>query len=452
MSDANYKNRLRKRLDNHSTPMNLESEWAALEARRPTKKKKPFIWFWFGSVAVMMAFLVWYNIDQTSNSSADITKNESVNIDQQLSMASHPTIELTTNMELTTVNEQQSISTTKTFSNISKNSKAIPQNFQPELDDDKVKIIDLVKKEAITDTSKKVTNSTSINKNQTSLGESKNTFTQITQIPNKKITLLSISSPIPILNFLTSEREEITKQKEPIWALGIEATYGKSFRQLDALNPSTQLLIDRRNKFETPLDSWNVSLNLSRMINQNWFTEIGFGYSQTTDRFQDIYVTNNSQPTADQVISIIYRRDGTTDIISGEVIAEETTTTIATYYHYHKNVFAQIIFGRKFSFNNHWGSSFSSGLNYSLLTLKNGTIFSNDSSNTYDDLSKSNYRKTGLTNLLIQTEIYYLMNKNWEASFGFQVSGSVNNSFQNTSGFSDKRKVGSLLIGLKKWF
>ena len=118
----------------------------------------------------------------------------------------------------------------------------------------------------------------------------------------------------------------------------------------------------------------------------------------------------------------------------------------------YKNAFAQIVIGRKILFNDQWGSSFSTGLNYSIFSHKIGTIFKDESENNYSDLSQTNYRKVGLVNLILQAEIYYLMTKNWEASFGLQASGSLNNSFQNNSDFLEKRKVGSLQVGLKKWF
>ncbi len=450
MSGANYKNRLRKKLEDHSTPMNLESEWAALEARRPNKKRRPFIWFWFGSAAVMITFLIWYNTDQVSLPSSYISKNEAVSIDQQTSVSSPLSKEFNTNIK--TVDREQSVEKTNISSYLAKETKVIAQNIQGELGDDKIGTIDLIKKEANIDVVKKVTNSITSNQNQTNSKNSKNTFSPVIQLPNKGITFLATSSPILTLSLPNTDRKKTTPPKRPIWGVGINAAYGKSFRQLDALNPTSKLLIDRRNKFETALDSWNVTLNLSRMINQNWFAEFGLGYSQTADRFQYTDVTTDPLPVPDQLISIIYKMDGTADIISGEVIGEETITTKSTYYHYNKNAFAQIIFGRRIPFNNHLGSSFSTGLNYSLFTHKSGTIFNDASANTYDDLSQSNYRKTGLTSLLIQAEVYYMMKRNWEASLGFYASGSLHNSFNRNNDFFEKRKVGSLQVGLKKWF
>ena len=450
MSGANYKNRLRKKLEDHSTPMNLELEWAALEARRPNKKKRPLVWFWFGSAAMMITFLIWYNIDQANLPSSHTTKNDAAYIDQQSSSASHLTKKDKTSIE--TVGKQNSVDKTNTTLDIAKGSKDIILNSQGELGINKIRTIDLIKKETTIDVLEKGTNSISPNENQTNSKKQKNTFSPITQLPNKGIIFLPTSYPILTLSFSNAVREKIVPPKKSIWGLGIKTAYGKSFRQLNAPDPTSELLIDKRNKFETALDSWNVTLNLSRMINQNWFAEFGIGYSQTTDRFQYTYVTTDPQLLPDQVTSIIYKQDGTTEIILGEVISEETTTTKSTYYHYNKNTFAQILFGRRISFNNHLGSSFSTGLNYSLFTLKSGTIFNDASSNTYDDLSQSNYRKTGLTNLLIQAEVYYLMRKNWEASIGFHASGSLNNSFNRNNDFFEKRKVGSLKVGLMKWF
>ncbi|MFK7770667.1 MAG: hypothetical protein AB8F94_00955 [Saprospiraceae bacterium] len=454
MSDANYKNRLRKRLEDHSTPMNLESEWAALEALRPVKKKRPFIWFWFGSTAVILLFLLWFNTDQVSSNFSTVTKNDAVKIEQQSTLSSSSINDFKNITHKETVdNQTQPINKTNTLSNNTKGGKIIIHDLQTKVNNEKIVPTVIIKKEANIEISKKTNQSNIATENHAKLKELRNNITQVPFLPKKEITLFSISSPTLMLSLSVATRKKnIIKKKRPLWALGFKTAYGKTFRQLEELNPTSKSLVDRRNDFETALDSWNVTLNLSRMINQNWFAEIGIGYSHATDRFQDTYVTTNFQSLSDQVISIIYQQNGTTNLISGEVIVEETTTTKGTYYHYSTNTFAQIIFGRKFSFNDQFGSSFSTGLNYSLSSQKSGTIFKDDSANIYTDLSQSDYRKAGVTNLLFQAEVYYLMNKNWEASLGIQASGSLNNSFQNNSDFFEKRKIGSLQVGLKKWF
>lgn len=450
MSDANYKNRLRKRLDHHSTPMNLESEWAALEARRPTKKKRPFIWFWFGSVAVILLFSVWYNTQDVILPFSTTTKNDSATIEKQSSSSLTPTKDNKTNTQTVTIKEEQFANNTNTFSSNSNNNKFQYQNIQSDLDNNKIKTKSQKEDETNIEISKNVAPIITSKELQKISKDLKNNFIRTTSLPNKGIFLLPLSSPI--LDLSKADRKNINIKKDPVWAIGFKAAYGRTFRQLDALNPTKKSLINRRNEFETTLDNWNFTINLSRMINQNWLAEFGIGFSKSTDRFQNNFSTTNFQPLSDQVISIIYNRDGTTDLILGDVIAEETMTTRATYYHYSKSAFAQIIVGRKVLFNDRWGCSFSSGLNYSLFSHKSGTIFKDDSANTYKDLSHSNYRKSGLINLLVQAEVYYLITKNWEVSFGFQANSSLNNSFQNNSDFLEKRKVGGLQFGFKNWF
>ena len=450
MRDANFEKGLRKKLENHSSPMNLESEWAALETRRSTKKKKPLGWIWFGMAVVLFGvFIGLNNMDIAATKTIDSANVDSLFMENQSIISSSLEGAETISQSK---DKFQSFEKAENHSATATSSKLTAQKSLAKSIDlkSKPKVLPAADNEINAHSIKNTLHLSSINEYEViaQLPENHKTYT-ISTIATKPFTLLL--RPVPVLAYQIENPDKFRKKKGLKWAIGLKTGYGKTFRQLKAVNADTHTLIDRRNNAETALDSWNTSLDLRRMVDQNWFAEVSLGYSQSTDRFQDVNVSTANEQLFDQVISIIYKKDGTEEITLGDVMAETTTTTKGTYYHFNQNAFLQLAIGHKFSFNQHFGSELSAGVNYSLFSRKKGKVFSANAPNSYHNLSDSNYRKYGLINVVIQAEIYYRMTNHWEVSIGMQGTGALNSSFINSSGISEKRKVANLQVGLRKY-
>lgn len=467
MRDANFEKELKNRLGDHSSPIDLEAEWAALEAIRPPKRKRRFgFWiFWGGSSILILGLILWF----TTLPNPALVVNDPAPTDQQL----YDLIPDNKAEERSVSSNNHTPVAEEDFdAPLAKSTKVEPS----ELDDNSralVKNQDLVKGD-LTERIENTRVSDSVAKENTGVSstpilaltnqvqEQSNTEQKgIVEIPGidqyKAMTLLSLKlEPLqikePNMNWEFSE-VPITKvlKTNDRWSLGIYSGYGKAFRQLSASEAELRPFIDRRNDAETTLDTWYTALNLRKRFGKHWFAEFGVGYAQTAIRFQDVNISTASVELDDQLISLTYRNDGTVEEAFGEVLAETTTTTSGVYYQYNRDLFFQLSGGRNIPFNQKTGINISMGLSFSLFSKKGGTVFSIDSPNIYADLVDSNYRKSGLINAMALTELYYRPNRNWEIALGLAGSAPLNNAYADQE-IIEKRQFIALQAGLRKSF
>ncbi len=501
MKDAEFENKLRERLGEDSTPLDLEMEWADFEARRGKKSRRPFPFLWWGSAFLLLGAIGWGIASFVGQEESDLTTvytdtiekehtNSTVSTPTEKAAAERTIVNAENQNGLLPIKERNVVAETlnnnkNTFNEIvqeteiaqktilkkgqviSKNKAAFQVNSGQEEtvsprqkkgvadiianigEESKFELIDKesTTKESEADNIGIVENSLEIN----SLIVQQDLDALL--LPTRMINIPALASVDPLSSFGITPAV-VPVEKHSKWRLGIQGNLGQSFRNLEATNTDSEnsTFVQLRNDSEKPLEVWSTSISLARRINKNWFAELIFGYSRTTDRFTNTTVTTEDELLDSEVTGIINKASGEKEFLYGQVLATNTTTTKGTYFQTDQQGFVQLSAGRYLPIYKQFGLALSTGLQYGFYVKKDGPVSDSRNLMLLDDLKNSNFKNNGLWNASVQVSAYYRLNQTWECTVGLRGSSSLNNAFDSRTDISEKRKSIVGVLGVSRWF
>ncbi len=468
MEGANFENKLKENLSDYSSPIDLDLEWADLETRRNKKRKKrPFFWIWWATGIILLSgsimVLMTYSKDLKKSATHDPivedqpqkeifsnnkNQNSTKSIQDELStptaLSSSQKISEETN---NVFQKDKSLGNSKNVT--SKNIKKTKNQELLELDFSTTKR----KVESSPDSSNiklKVDDLSIASTNRPSLKSSiDQKDTPVLLLPTR-LHLVQNYKSLPILKFELNPKKSI-EENQKNWALGISTSYGKSFRNLTPLEDNFVSLVDRRNQAEEALDVWQTALVFRKNINDKWFLDLGLGYAQSADRFEDLKMEFSNPIEENQLLSITHLIDGSTIEETGDVIADRVTISDNTFYQYQGNVFIKLAAGRNLIINPKNGFSFSSGFKFNTYTFKQGEVFI-ENDDAYGNLKDYDLRKIGIINTSSNLEYYRITKNKIRISIGLEGEFQLINTFSNKSDLKEKRNILGLSASIIKPF
>lgn len=252
------------------------------------------------------------------------------------------------------------------------------------------------------------------------------------------LTALSLSSPYVK-----------RRQQRGGWWLGFSGTVGTFQRQLKGVNEMDQALVNRRLAAEKPLDAWSFSLDIRKDFGQGFFIQSGLRHQLSYESFTDQYEKSYEKILEDQVTQIIQRADGSTSEVRGELGVQVKETTASLIYNQQSLTEIPVLVGIEILKARKSGLSLSMGGIYGLIQRKDGQAFSSVASiGEYESLQRLHYRSASIWGGQIEMSVYQEIAPQFQFFGGIQLKSYLNTATEKAY-FSERQHFLNLALGLR---
>lgn len=497
MKGHQHKNKFSEKLEDYSSPLDLEEAWMDLEdRRRPKKRRSVLIFFFWGILISLVGISSWilYSLSinhdtvQVNNGTADslITKTkEKSNLElnyERDPMENHNNIFSEQIKKTNAVkNDLQNIRT--------QNSKKEDHIFQKSYETSG-ESIQFLKKSSKTNSVLLENQNYSTTIPQSSVyfdppilqknemgdqSAGKNDFkkVELTLLPSlnnylhtsrnfqRKSTLgqIDFSDEIVISKKSTSQEDSLTlysTNPTPKWSVEFSMNYGKLFRNITTTQSDYSELVGLKRSFEKPLDVMGGEVLLNYQVYPKFFISSGLGWQQRVLKLDDQFILNYKELRDNLLIEIIIDQDGNSSNVfgEGEVLIEETF--FEKKYLRHQYASLPLLFGfntfqKERMKKRKWKFKISTGMMYSFLVGQGGQTFGDsDVNGNYIELSSLPYRKNGVWQMTSRIGIECQLNSSLSASLDFRGDMDLNNVWKSEFGMKERYQQFGLQLGLKK--
>lgn len=433
--------KLKEKLNDYPSSMDLEASWAALADRREEKKKRGFF-FWFlgtGMVLILGTGLA------LGSSLWQMEQPRALSFFPVSLMDKTPTVQLSppiaqTNMAKHRPTSPQLVAVEKETRGVAKHRKneevnnalgsitpalnVLPENSEEDEPEVQEKAVDLSQ---ILEIEQSLSPLNSLIFSPSTTGES----------VRDKLTALSLSRPF------------IRRKKQGAWWLGFSGTVGAFQRQLKGINEMDQALVDRRLSAEKPLEAWSFSLDIRKDFAQRFFLQSGLRHQLSYESFTDQYEKSYEKILEDQVTQIIQRADGSTSEVRGALSVQVKETTASLIYNQQSLTEIPVLVGMNLLEARKSGVSLSMGGIYGLIQRKDGKAFSSLTSiGEYESLQTLHYRSASVWGGQIQMSVYQEIAPQFQFFGGIQLKSYLNMTEQKAY-FSERQHFLNLALGLR---
>lgn len=433
--------KLKEKLNDYPSPMDMEASWAALAERREEKKKRGFL-FWFMGTAMVLA------------SGVALALGSSLWQMEQPSDLSFFPISLKEKDE--TAQRRLPLPTIDPRGHSPKFSELVSQQEATRLgvNDQKKEELDQLKENSIPST----TLLTQLSQEESPEAQQAATAPrQISEIEKplnalNSLLLLPASSQLigkEDLNPLPLSAPLARRLQAGAWWLGFSATAGTFQRQLKGGSEMDQLLVDRRLEAEKPLEAWSFSLDIRKDVGQGLFIQSGLRHHFSYESFTDEYEKSYEKVLEDQLTQIIQRADGSTTEVRGDVTVEVKETTSNLIYNQQSLTEIPFMLGLAVLKARKSGVNLSLGGIYGLIQRKDGQAFANTNGvGEYASLQTLKYRSASIWGGQLQMDVFQEIAPQFQFFGGIQLKSYLNMAEQKTY-FSERQNFLNLAVGLR---
>lgn len=433
--------KLKEKLNDYPSPMDMEASWAALAARREEKKKRGFL-FWFmgtamvlvSGVALALSPALWQMEQPHELSFFPISSNgiaETTQLNLPL-LKIDPAVNLPISTEAGSqqeatrlvVNDQEKEQLGQLNQNRGSSSTILTKiNEEEVLEDQQVAIAPQ----------------------------------QVSEIESplnalNSLLLLPLSSQLiekERLNALPLSAPLVRRRQSGGWWLGCSATAGTFQRQLKGGSEMDQALVDRRLVAEKTLDAWSFSLDIRKDFGQGFFIQGGLRHHFSYESFTDVYEKTYDKVLEDQLTQIIQRADGSTTEVRGDVTVEVKETTSNLIYNQQSLTEIPFILGIEVLKARKSGVNLSLGGIYGLIQRKDGQAFANTTGiGEYVSLQTLEYRSASIWGGQLQMDVFQEIAPQFQLFGGIQLKSYLNMAEQEAY-FSERQNFLNLALGLR---
>ena len=458
MKENWLKDGLNDKLGDYGSPIDLEDAWKALEAnRKPPKKKRKFLGWWFlGTILFISLGGYLFNDEYLSsmNTSLQSEKIEKVNIqnitpnksskNQNITFSKEQesytssidkTIHLQSNKSIVKEERLESIHS-KSPKSISPNNNTFTQNkYSPKQNSNTNPILFSEKEELIRPSEYKNSLSKSIARKISKTSDLSKSEVYLNLLPEQEKEF--------DFEIQTDKNKIIQKFPKLISPqfLGIESGYGFL---------SSGSIINE----ESNLDMVSVSLFYEKYFKQNFYLKTGLTFDQFTNQLTSSNVKSYTEPTENQIIVINYYQDGTIENIYGMsdvAVKEETNFNLFNKYRF---ISIPVIFGWQSPTFKRNSIQIEGGISTSIFGKYSGNIVTNDTNEILGKLSELDLKKAGIlkATYALQWNYSLLKNQNWVIFTKVQGNQHLNNISTSENLNVEKFKSHQLLMGFKYQF
>lgn len=433
--------KLREKLNDYPSPMDMEASWVALAERREEKKKRGFFFWFMGTAMVLGAGLAlalgssaWQMEQPSELSFFPISLNGKAETAQLA-----PTLPKIA----PAVNSPISIEAVR------------QQNVTPLLANDQQEVAFDQPKE------NRVPSSTILTKlSEEEKPEGQHVATAPQQVSEIEKSLQALNSLVLLPSAPQSlDQEDISalplsaplarRRQSGAWWLGFSATVGTFQRQLKGVSEMDQALVDRRLVAEKPLEAWSFSLDIRRDFGQGFFIQGGLRHHFSYESFTDEYEKTYDKVLEDQLTQIIQRADGSTTEVRGDVSVQVKETTSNLMYNQQSLTEIPFILGIEVLKARKSGVNLSLGGIYGLIHRKDGQAFANtDGLGEYASLQSLNYRSASIWGGQLQMDVFQEVAPQFQLFGGIQLKSYLNMAEQKAY-FSERQNSLNLALGLR---
>lgn len=433
--------KLKEKLNDYPSSIDLEASWAALADRREEKKKRGFFFWFVGTGMVLML-------------GAGLALGSSLwQIEQPRALSFFP------------VSLTDKTPTVRLIPPIAQTAMAKPTLASPKLEEVKKESRVVAKHQKIEEDNNALASITpalnvlpeNSEEDRPEIQEIAVGFSQISEIKQPLSPLNSLLFPPSTtgesvrdeLTALSLSRPFIRRKKQGAWWLGFSGTVGAFQRQLKGINEMDQALVDRRLAAEKPLEAWSFSLDIRKGFAHRFFIQSGLRHQLSYESFTDQYEKSYEKILEDQVTQIIQRADGSTSEVRGTLSVQVKETTASLIYNQQSLTEIPVLVGMDILKARKSGVSLSLGGIYGLIQRKDGKAFSSSTSiGEYESLQTLHYRSASIWGGQIQMSVYQEIAPQFQFFGGIQLKSYLNMTEQKAY-FSERQHFLNLALGLR---
>lgn len=453
MNDSNFKNNLQSRLNEHSTPLDLEQEWNALEERRRPKKKRRLLWLWlftFGALALsVISWQLLLKNEPTANiapqshipqaeSTEPRTSNPALEI-QRAETATQSSADLAFPKEENEATKRKSVTTPTTTASTLKTPTASPDfSVEPPPINETIN----TPKQTLPFTrtnAASVLNNAQTDAAQEQASESMNSTFAPVALVAVPLNVLPVPEMLGDLDLQEVPYAPVVPRSADNrkWTLGIAANYQTNSRTATGSNRV-------RNQIEDPLDSWQANVFARRQFKKGWIIQAGLEYRSYTDRFDFEFISTDSSQITDQVVRLNYLQNGRVIEERGSVMANWTTYESGSFYQRYQLFSVSILAGKRVEIGDQGGLQILAGPSVPFLFKQQGRVIGDNQEAA--PLSSLDFKTGGP--IALQGALVYLhpIGSNLELFGGLSGSAQLANVYQNN--LQEKRRHFGGQLGL----
>ena len=435
-----YNEKIIKALEEATPDWNDQTVWNGIEeVLHPKKKKKYFFWLFLGLITICTLFTKTFDVfaDDKQKLNASVVEDENKDI-KRIDEIDNPI-----KSNDTTPNQQPELNDQKLPNQNSATSEKIKTNNALQLPHKKNK------KNSIRN-NKKVQTSQLTNSYKATLANTKSNFTQASILPHssssklisqrvlltflnslqaKNLDLFTYERSYPDLRTTALEIDNPSSiqfdQKIKRFKLVVNTGLYQTYRQISG--PSNDSWINVKNKIDTPLESFDFSINLRRELRAAFFVSAGIGFNQTNE----LMTISDSLITIKKIASDsakIVTNGFSSHYLAGEL--NETTIQGRTTHTPNRlqTLFVPLSFGYLMQ-KNKWGLQLNLGMDVKLASKFEGKILNyNEQSEAYIKGAQDffNY-KASLLNVNMGAALNYQLNYKLALQFGISYKHGTYN-------------------------
>ena len=427
---SEFEKHAQNKIAGHSTEVDIDALWEAVEPHvKPKKKKRRFLWIFFLGIGLIAGSSIWYftNIknDLELSDKSNYPSQEINNMEEDLceTLETEPKIESTKEENLDG-NEQKTASIENVLDRNQKFNRkhAIINEPSNEFPDQKIGNTlrsDLEERSILPKT---LQGQTELKQNEIAQDFiEENNWNTLDNLPNLDIVLIHEKKEDFIfnLNCGTAKGDDLPSKFKK-WSVGLHGGVSLSLSNLDTIQSLQNDYLDTRRNSEKLLETIHFGLTLARHFKKNWYVKSGINYARIADKFS----VSNTIPLPDTIPNAILSmtiNTVTNDTIfqTGELILNHARIERRTAYNNYHLFDIPVIIGYQFE-KNKWSFGAEAGILINISTKRKGTIFNQEyeqgADNELYDLKTDNnnwFRNNVGLRGLARLNIGYHLNENW---------------------------------------
>lgn len=267
------------------------------------------------------------------------------------------------------------------------------------------------------------------------------------------IPILSFLEPqIPILGhatqdlpeppgFLLGELKKRPKFKMPRWWIGASVHYGLSNVSRSGMSD----YLKKRDSEETALDMFQAGFDIRRRLGSRFFLQTGVYFTQWTDARERVFKETFTVADSNYLIARLIKADGSVEDIYGAAELVHTRTVTEETYNRYSHLELPLLAGVSLPVGGRWRLDGSVGPVFGLLAFRSGTI-SGNLNGAQIPLEDAPYRNSLTFSGMLRLEWTYAT-QDWAAGVGLMGRMALNDWAETNPLFSEKRHaIGAGLV------
>ncbi len=437
MENKDLHDRIKYRLNDYESPMDLDLEWKAFSKKR--NRRKALIWL-FLLIGLLCCISIGYFVLQLESDN-DLVPNrieagkETIEVDRKREVLDH-------NINLqrpknAAVLDKERLEIDSAIPEKKKGNIALDNFDRTTIDPSQNRISSkykMTKHEVVASKKNKtpllekgvsVTAESSLNSTKKEHLVGSATKEKVANLEQGKLNfnVLNIGNSFPDLSYSNHDLDftqlllpQKAKQEQDLNQRRIEIYTGAglyySQQIFEAKKEADQAYAALRQSSETNLESYNVDLGVNYFLSQKSFIGLGLSYSEWYDRLNYTYEKTKTYELENVLVKFIkYRPSGYIEEIYGDTTVIGTQTIKNTRFNQYTSISANLNFGYYFSQKNKFSVGTSGGLIWNFSTQSNGTITSPISSEI--ERKNDNYKKSFGLGLNVNVHLDYQLNQKW---------------------------------------